>query len=201
MSHFEKILIPFLDKNMYKIDFTSSAGFVDAYEDDEDSPNDNRNIYLMYDMKKHNLYTQSRATRFELSSNLLKSYTKIIDNKPYLIYCFHVKQKYKKFFDGIINLTHDEKISILQFWGSYDDSVKFALANPAIQFTGGKSIPAEDYIEQTKGITIQKAVQQSPFIFLLLYLLSCLLQHYKPPKSSNLPMQSRFPRLLKSSRS
>lgn len=38
MSHFEKILIPFLDKNMYKIDFTSSAGFVDAYEDDEDNP-------------------------------------------------------------------------------------------------------------------------------------------------------------------
>ena len=93
MSHFEKILIPFLGKDICKIDFTSSAGFVDAYEYDEDSPNDKRNLYLMYDMKKHNLYTQSRATRFELSPNLIKSYTKIIDNNPYFVYCFHVKQK------------------------------------------------------------------------------------------------------------
>lgn len=158
MSHFEKILIPFLGKDICKIDFTSSAGFVDAYEYDEDSPNDKRNLYLMYDMKKHNLYTQSRATRFELSPNLIKSYTKIIDNNPYFVYCFHIKQKYKKFFDGIINLTHEEKISVLQFWGSYDDSVKFALANPVIQFAGSKGIPAEDYVEQTKGITIQKSV-------------------------------------------
>lgn len=159
MSHFEKILIPFLDKDMCKIDFTSSAGFVDAYEYDEDSPNDKRNIYLMYDLEKYNLYTQSRASRFELSSNLIKSYTKIIDNKPYIIYYFHVKEKYKKFFDGIINLTHEQNVAILQFWGPFDDTVKFALANSAIQFTDSKGIPSEDYIEQIKGITVQKAAQ------------------------------------------
>ena len=55
MSKFEETIIPLIDENIWTIDLTSTAGFVDSYTKDPDRPNGEPELFLMYKNKPQGL--------------------------------------------------------------------------------------------------------------------------------------------------
>ena len=159
MSTFEKIVIPFIDGDITTMDFTAAAGFIDSYTSDPDRPNGEKEIYLVYDDRLRNDYVTSRAVRFDKSRSLKRKYVKTVHNKPYYVYVFCIKPGLKVSTDGIVHLTGEDKISVLQFWDFPKDLVKTLVDDSSIATTYVHEMPLADYYpdeEISEGLTIKK---------------------------------------------
>jgi len=159
MSTFEKIVIPFMDCSMTTIDFTAAAGFIDSYTSDPDKPDGENNIYLVYDDTIRNDYVTSRVNRFNKSKLLKRKYVKMVNNTPYYIYVFCVKPGLKASTNGIIHLTKDEKVTVLQFWNFSNDMVNVLMSDSSIATKYTHEMPLEDYYPDNynnEGIIIKK---------------------------------------------
>lgn len=145
MSNYAKIIIPFINDNINKIDLTSSSGFVDLYTEDIDFPTNEDEIYLMYDAELRNEYSIDRAKRFLKIPELKRTYIKYINNKAYIIYSFKISQKNKQLYKGIISLDAEKRLKILQFWGTFDSIVDTTLNNNVLVYDTTYTIPPMDY--------------------------------------------------------
>lgn len=172
MSKFEKIIIPLVDENIRSIDLTDAAGFVDSYTYDPDNPSGEKELFLVYDDSKRNSYTQDRAIRFEKSKHIRRRYIKYVNGVPYYVYCFWIRPEVKKFYNGVITLSTEQKFSILQFWSVFNDIVDFVMSNSVLSLDVAHNMPLEDYRNNfaDEGFTIYKkgAVSNeiAPFLFL-----------------------------------
>lgn len=145
MSKFEETIIPLMG-DIWSIDLTSAAGFVDSYTEDPDRPNSEPELFLMYKNDKHNEYTENRIRRLEASKNLKRIYVKYIGGQAYYIYSFWVKPEIKKLYSGIINLSTAQKAQVLQFWGLCE-TVTSLLENHTCVFNVQHSMTPEDFRE------------------------------------------------------
>lgn len=159
MSKFEKIIIPLIDKNIRSIDLTDAAGFIDSYTYDPDRPSGEKELFLVFDDTKRNEFTKDRAIRFSKSPNIKRTYVKYVNNKPYFIYSFWVNPDVKKLYDGIVTLTTQQKVAVLQFWTQFDSIVDLIMSNPVISLGVTHEMPLEDFRDDSLeefGITINK---------------------------------------------
>ena len=168
MSVFEKIVLPFIDDKIQSIDLTKAAGFVDSYTKDDDRPSAENEFFLVYDADLHNEYTEDRARRFSTSPNLKRTYIKYVNNKPLKIYSFWVNPTISKSYNGIISLSREQKIKVLQFWGFFDSEINTIVDNSVIHTKVEHSIPLEDFVEDffdyDEGLTIKgkRSIRPSP---------------------------------------
>lgn len=159
MSQIEKLLIPLVDQNIKPIDLSGACGFIDSYTSDPDRPTGEKLLYLVYDDKIRNDYVAKRAYRFESAKTLKHKYIKLVDNKPYMVYVFWIKPDIKLSEKGIITLTSNQKVSVLQFWGFPDELVKLLIDDSSIAGEYIHSMPLADYYPEfyvEEGFTIQK---------------------------------------------
>lgn len=157
MSTFEKLNIPFFEGDIQSIDFTAAAGFVDSYTSDPDRPSGDNDIFLVYDDRLRNDYVTNRAVRFDKSRSLKRKYVKVVNNIPYYIYVFCVKPGVGNT-NGIVHLTSEQKVSVLQFWNFPKELVKMLVGDSSIATEYTHSMPLADYVEgySEEGFTIQK---------------------------------------------
>lgn len=146
MSAFEEAIIPLIDDNIWTVDLTSPAGFVDSYTEDPDRPNGEPELFLMYKNNKNNEYVKNRIRRLESSKYLKRIYVKYIDGQPYYIYSFWIKPEVKKFYSGVVNLSTVQKAKVLQFWGPCK-TVESLLENYTSTFDVYHPMKPEDFRE------------------------------------------------------
>lgn len=172
MSKFEKLVIPLIDDCITSMDLTSVCGFIDSYTTDDDKPSAECEFFLAYDSTIRNEYTAKRSERFNRSHNLKRKYIKIVNNKAIMVYVFWVTPEIKKFYNGVLVFTSEQKTKILRFWEFENDVANTVLNNSVIHTNVKHSVPLEDYNEsfwdsEDGGIIIDKGrlsqMRQSPF--------------------------------------
>lgn len=157
MSTFEKLVIPFIDGNISTIDISTASGFIDSYTSDPDKPSGEKEIFLVYDDRVRNEHVTKRAVNFDKSKSLKRKYVKVVNNIPYYVYVFCIKPGLKVSTDGIVTLTGEEKISVLQFWNFPKDLVGLLVGNSSIATKFTHKMPLADYPEDIdEGLTIKK---------------------------------------------
>lgn len=144
MSDFAKVVMPLIERNLKLDDFTEESGFVDVYTEDPDRPYDYRSIYFVVNDKVRNAQSIDRARRFAKTINILGSYTKTIDNTPYIVYRFCMPPKVAKLKNGIIALSTDDKATILDFWGASSAIGHRLLTNRVISADTNQVMPIAD---------------------------------------------------------
>lgn len=148
-----------MDGNITSIDMTAAAGFIDSYTSDPDKPSGENEIFLVYDDRIRNDYVTSRATRFDKSRSLKRKYVKLVDHIPYYVYVFIVKPELKASTDGIVHLTGEEKVSVLQFWNFPKDLIKMLVDDSTIATEYVHEMPLADFYPdryEEEGLYIQK---------------------------------------------
>ena len=177
MNYFEKLIIPFIEGNLKKIDFTDVSGFVGCYTEDPDKPSAMKEFYLVYDDRKHNEYTIERCIRFDTFKSLKRVYIKYINSIPYRVYSFFVNKKASKFYDNVVYLEPKEKLDIIKFWGDIDN-ISYSVLSQSIFTPDSKlKMNCKDYVEDIDDtITIKAASLKKEigslyfFIFYSMYL-------------------------------
>lgn len=158
MSTFEKLTIPFIDGKVSSIDFTAAAGFIDSYTFDPDRPSGDMLLYLVYDDRIRNEHVTNRAVHLDSSRSLKHKYVKLVKCVPYYIYVFIIKPGIAKQ-NGIVHLTGEQKISVLQFWNFPKDLVDILVGDSSILTTYSHEMPLQDYYPDSygeDGLTIPK---------------------------------------------
>jgi hypothetical protein len=157
MSTFEKLVIPFIEGDISTIDMSLASGFIDSYTSDPDRPSGDKEIFLVYDDRIRNEHVTKRAVSFDKSRSLKRKYVKVVNNIPYYVYVFCIKPGLKASTNGIVTLTGEEKITVLQFWNFPKDLIKLLVSDSSIATTFTHKMPLADYPEDIEsGITIQK---------------------------------------------
>lgn len=157
MSTFEKLVIPFIDGDISTIDMSPASGFIDSYTSDPDKPSGDKEIFLVYDDRIRNDYVTKRAICFDKSKSLKRKYVKVVNNIPYYVYVFCIKPGLKVSTNGIVTLSSEEKVSVLQFWNFPTDLVKLLVSDSSIATKFTHEMPLADYPEDiNNGFIIKK---------------------------------------------
>ena len=150
MSTFEKLTIPFIDGEVNSMDFTAAAGFIDSYTFDPDRPSGDMVLYLVYDDRIRNDHVTSRAVHLDSSRSLKYKYVKLVKGVPYYIYVFTIKPNIAKQ-NGIIHLTGEQKVSVLQFWNFPKDLIDVLVGDSSIMTEYFHEMPLQDYYPDSYG--------------------------------------------------
>jgi hypothetical protein len=145
MSIFEQIIIPFIDDTIQLSDLTKEAGFIDSFTYDIDHPTDKYVFYLVYDDRVRTPESIERARRFDKSKRVRYKYVKIVDNVPWYVYQFWVGPEAKTMYKDSLHLTYEQKLHIVQWWGSDKVISRRVLMEPSFVFDCTRSMPPEDY--------------------------------------------------------
>lgn len=147
MSLFDKIIIPMIEPAFKPSDFTDDTGFIGCYTFDPDKPVGERQFLIAFDDNVRNEHVEDMSKRLEMSSNIKKIYTKVIDNKPYYIYVFYVNHILKKkYFDySSFILPFEEKMKYLKFWGEQDEYAEKLCSNSLFSNGRDEWLPLADY--------------------------------------------------------
>lgn len=145
MSRLEKLIIPLLDSNITSMDVTSAAGFIDSYTFDPDRPSGEKEIFLVYDDRVRNDTVTQRAIRLDSSKSLKRKYVKLVNNIPYYVYVFWITPGIKVSDKGIINLSSEQKISVLQFWNFQKDLLDYLVGDSSYVEEYTHQMPLADY--------------------------------------------------------
>jgi hypothetical protein len=157
MSKFEKLAIPFIQGNIKSSDFLPNTGFIDSYTFDPDKPSGEKELFLVYDDRVRNDYVTKRAYDLDSSRSLKRKYVKIVKGVPYYVYVFTIKPGIFK--NGIVHLSAEDKISVLQFWNFPKDLTKELVEDSAILTEYFHEMPLQDYrpdFYEDEGVTIPK---------------------------------------------
>lgn len=147
MNNYMKLFLPLI-QGLWKEDFTKEAGFVDAFTNDINSPDENNYIYLMYTVC--NEFQDYNRTYYKIRKlrNFHSSKTYKIGNHVYIIYKLIANvNSLKSLLKGVIQLNTLDIIRILQFWGYNDDYVNSIVLNTNVKFESNcvVNIPEVDF--------------------------------------------------------
>lgn len=151
MSRLEKMIIPLLESEATSIDFTPAAGFIDSYTSDPDNPSGEKELFLVYDDRVRNESVTQRAIHLDSSRALKRKYVKLINNIPYYVYVFYIGREVKLSDNGIINLTSEQKISVLQFWNFPKDLLTLLVGDSSYLEEYSHPMPLADYYPDEYG--------------------------------------------------
>lgn len=157
MSTFEKLMIPFIEGNVNNTDFSPAAGFIDSYTFDPDKPSGEKELFLVYDDRLRNNSVTERAVHLDKSRSLKRKYVKMVNGIPYYIYVFMIKPGIFK--NGVVHLSAEEKISVLQFWNFPKQLISELVGDSAILVESHHKMPLQDYYPDfygEDGISIPK---------------------------------------------
>lgn len=149
MSKFEKLTIPFIQGKINSSDFLPVTGFIDSYTFDPDKPTGDKELFLVYDDRVRNDSVTLRASHLDGSRSLKRKYVKIVNGIPYYVYVFAIKPGIFK--NGIIHLTAEEKLSVLQFWNFPLDLLNELVGDSAILAEYSHEMPLQDYYPDVYG--------------------------------------------------
>lgn len=147
MSTQIKLILPLLDENLSKEDFTEEHGFVNAYTYDKNRPNLLSHLFLLY---KSGERTYPHALTIEKLNNLkcLYSWKTIrIGGVYYILFILILTTpKLKSLLQGIPSFTMEDITKTLKFWDLKEDDVNRILfgENPLLR-ADNTSVPEEDY--------------------------------------------------------
>lgn len=129
------------------IDFTEACGFIDCYTTDPDRPSASNEFFIVYDDTIRNEFSIERARRFDKSPFLKRTYIKYVKGRPYLVYSFWVKPEIGKLYKGVQNITSEQKVNVINFWGPFDREFSgFLAGNSTIGVDWKHDMPIADYI-------------------------------------------------------
>ena len=150
MSIFEKLTIPFIEGEVNSLDFTPAAGFIDSYTSDPDRPSGENELFLVYNDRIRNDSVTQRAIHLDSSRSLKRKYVKLVKGVPYYVYVFIVKPGIASS-NGIVHLTGEQKISVLQFWNFRKDLVDVLVGDSSIATESLHEMPLQDYYPDVYG--------------------------------------------------
>lgn len=146
MSLFEKIIIPLIDENLVFGDVSPFSGFIDSYTSDPDKPCGDNCVYLTYDDSVRTEDSMRCATRLEKLSTVQCRYIKMINGKPVMVYKMYIKPEIKKLFSGVVELTPEQVVRIIDFWGYTSDTAFYICSNKHKSVTVEHDMPLEEFI-------------------------------------------------------
>lgn len=191
MSTFEKIIVSFIDDNINESDLMPSAGFIDSYISDPDSPSGSKEFFLVYDDRVRTKDSIRRARKFEKSRNIKRKYIKYVDGVPYYVYSFWVKPEISKLYNGVVTLSAEQKSKILQFWTVFDSIADTVLSNQVLTLSVAHAMPLADYREDAFDISAftinKKGAVSNEIVPFILYL------SQKDPLDRLFVFYSKFP--------
>lgn len=146
MANTLKLIIPLI-ANFDKKILDEKYGFVDAYSNDINKPQNDRHIFLLF---KHEINNYDHYIRDKtlLKNKMLHSHRGIRLNKEFhILYTFHANSSsINKIKDGWIPTNKNELFEIFKFWCFDDDFINKLLFNRTIKLDSDiSSVPEEDY--------------------------------------------------------
>ena len=144
MSLTEKLIIPFIDKNMKPEYISNKYKFVGCYTGDINHPEEYGSIYLLYEfIKGISLYGI-----FSKFKSFSKSRCIFIKEKAYYLYVFKTPApEIKKIYKGIVPYSSEASTKLLSFWIDDKEIVQRILVNNLSFLFSHCEVPEEDYRE------------------------------------------------------
>lgn len=147
MSTQIKLILPLLDEDITKDDFTEKSGFVNGYIYNKNQPSLLSHLFLLYDAENR---TYDKALTFEKLRKLKSLYSwksMRIGGHSYILFTVNIiSPKTKKLLKGIPSFEKDDVTKSLSFWNLKEDDVNCVLLgiNPLLRIDN-TSVPEEDY--------------------------------------------------------
>lgn len=133
MSQVLKLAIPLLDDKLELSDFDTKTGFINGYMNDINNPALDSHIFLMYEHNASNKDHYERDSKLRKLSMLHVDYTLMINDKVYVVYAIHAKNKtLLRIKEGLIPLKQTELNKIFKFWNFKDNFINKLMFNRAI---------------------------------------------------------------------
>ena len=149
MSNTAKLIIPLLDKDFKKEDFTDETGFVDGYVEDINKPSLTNHTFLVFDGNLDTEKKLERDAKMRHCSTLYSRRTAYISGNPYLIYTFiNLSKAIERIRDNKMPYDEENYLRIMRFWNFEDDYVNSFLRNPSKRVDDGLVVPEEDYTQE-----------------------------------------------------
>lgn len=153
MSEYEKIIIPlFVDYATPDI-FTKEAGYIGMYTFDPESHKP-KNLYFMFDVEKHNKYTEKIAKTFAGKVGIFNT-IRVINNKHYVIYHIYVPKEKERFINGTFDLSNEDRLKIMSYWGLKDVIANKLLDDYMFIFDKEIELPFSDKVKSFDEIRTQ----------------------------------------------
>ena len=158
MSKIEKLIAPFIDKDISLEDFNESTGFIGMYFEDINRPFLDNHVFLLY-----NWSDKKSVTVFYKYKTLSSFYGyKIVYLKgiPYIVYTFtsnNLINRLKTNGDAILRDVN--KVRILQFWNFKDAWIALNVVRGTITCDPPHSIlPEEDFMPDEETIKAESII-------------------------------------------
>lgn len=148
MSTQIKLIIPLLEEDLTKEDFTQESGFVGAYIYDKNEPSLLSHIFLMYDSENRDY---KKAKTIEKLNKLKSLYARRlirVNGHFYVLYTLSmIGKKLKDLLKGIPSFEEADITKTLGFWDLKEDDVNRILLgiDPLLRIDN-TSVPEEDYL-------------------------------------------------------
>lgn len=149
MENAIKLIVPLLDDNFKKEDFTEENGFVEGYFYDINRPQARDSVFLMFEGKLNTPYKMERHFRILKMPAFCRATTIYINKKPYLLYIFeHTTNKTitKCIEYGLIPTNKEDFMKIIFFWNLQDSFINSLIYNRTKEIINTELVvPEEDY--------------------------------------------------------
>ena len=168
MTLTEKLIIPFIDKDMKPEYISSEHTFVGCYTGDKNHPEEAGCIYLLYEFKKG----LSLYGIFSKFSSFYTSRCIFIKEKAYYLYVFKTPSvEISKIYKGIIPYSKEATNRLLKFWINDDEIIRNLMVNNLMFSFNYCEVPEEDYAQPNQfdlGAEKERLAlsdESQPFIF------------------------------------
>ena len=147
MSTQIKLIIPLLNEDFSKDDFTEESGFVDAYINNTNKPDLLNHLFLLYKAEDRTYKGSVLMSKIQSMSSLYSWKTIKIGGHYYTLYTISlIGSKLKNLLKGIPSFERSDVEKTLKFWNLDESDVNRILLgeNPLLSIDT-KSVPEEDY--------------------------------------------------------
>lgn len=147
MSTQIKLIIPLLDENITKNDFSKESGFVNAYVYNKNKPDLLSHLFLLYDGENRTYEKAKIIEKFSKLKSLYSQKAMWIGGHYYLLYTLTlIGKKMRDLLQGIPSFEEEDVVKTLKFWNLEENDVNRILLgiDPSLS-TDDTSVPEEDY--------------------------------------------------------
>lgn len=147
MSTQIKLIIPLLNEDFSKDDFTDEAGFIGAYINNNNMPSLLNHLFLLYKAEDRTYKGAVLMSKIQSMSSLYNWKTIKINGHYYTLYILSlIGSKMKNLLKGIPSFERADVEKTLKFWNLEETDVnRILLGEDPLLSIDNSSVPEEDY--------------------------------------------------------
>ena len=167
MSTKIKLIIPLIDENFSKDDFTEESGFVDAYINNINKPDLLTHLFLLYKAENRTYKGAVLMNKIQSMKSLYSWETIKINGHFYTLYTISlIGSKLKNLLKGIPSFRREDIEKTLKFWNLEQTDVnRILFGETPLLNKDENSVPEEDYsypdLTKTSGYKESLAIENN----------------------------------------